>query len=211
MTPDYESAIEVYHRAKEYMREAGLCAEIEWQRSVSMRDISESQFLRESAWVVLCSGFSERTVRSKFDYISLVFCDWESANAILESAPACWISARSAIDHNGKMKAIVEIAQRISDQGFDAFRGDLMLDPISKLEALPFIGPITSWHLAKNLGLDVAKPDRHLARISERLGFMSAHTMCESLSRLVREESRVVDLVIWRYLADNPRSRRHWC
>ena len=67
------------------------------------------------------------------------------------------------------------------------------------LESFPFIGPITKFHLAKNIGIDVAKPDRHLSRISKMLGFASVQELCESISQRIDEKVSVVDLVIWRY------------
>jgi len=38
------------------------------------------------------------------------------------------------------------------------------------LQQLPFIGPVTAFHLAKNLGIEAVKPDRHLCRLSKLLG-----------------------------------------
>lgn len=210
-TPNYEAAIEVFHRAMDYMRGSHLCGEIEWQRSVSFESFTEQQFLRECAWVILCSGFREETVRRYFDYISLVHSDWESAEAVLDSYPLCVITASRAIDNRSKLEAIVAVARRVNGAGFLNFKEAILRDPISELCKLPYVGEVTSWHLAKNLGLNVAKPDRHLVRISENLGFTDAHALCQSLALLVGEQVKVVDLVIWRYLADNPGLRKHWC
>ena len=63
---------------------------------------------------------------------------------------------------------------------------------------MPFMGPATSYHLAKNLGFQVAKPDRHLNRISESNGFKNAHELCEAIASQTREPISVVDGVLWR-------------
>lgn len=63
------------------------------------------------------------------------------------------------------------------------------------LESLDWIGPITKYHLAKNLGHDCAKPDRHLVRIS---GAEGTHAMCERISKAAGDRIATVDLVIWR-------------
>src|SRR5204862_28581 len=38
------------------------------------------------------------------------------------------------------------------------------------LTRCPYIGPVTCWHLAKNVGMDVVKPDRHLVRMAQASG-----------------------------------------
>ena len=70
---------------------------------------------------------------------------------------------------------------------------------LSFLQHQPYIGPATCYHLAKNLGLNVAKPDRHLLRVSEVLGFESPQLLCSRISDLTGEKVAVVDLVIWRF------------
>jgi hypothetical protein len=141
-------------------------------------------------------------VRRIFDYVSLCFCDWESADAIVSSASLCTTTVRASFRNTAKLEAIVQIAFIIREEGFDEFKACVLREPISALQVLPFIGPITSWHLAKNLGMDVVKPDRHLVRVPSALGFSSAQEVCVAISNLVREPLKVVDLVLWRYLAD---------
>jgi hypothetical protein len=200
---DTPAALQLFNRALEYTR----CSdhhekELEWQRNVSFNAFTETDFLREAAWVVLCSGFRESIVRSVFDYISLCFCDWESADAIVSIAPICKIAALASFKNHAKLDAIVRIASNVESAGFSSFKLAVLDDPIKSLQELPFIGPITSLHLAKNLGLDVAKPDRHLVRVASRLGFASAHDVCLAISKSIDEPLKVVDLVLWRYLAD---------
>ncbi|CAN0576693.1 unnamed protein product, partial [Ectocarpus sp. 12 AP-2014] len=79
----------------------------------------------------------------------------------------------------------------------------ILIDPIEELQNFAHIGPITVWHLAKNLGLNVAKPDRHLARLSAQIGFIDADDLCSRLADQSDEPKKVVDLILWRYIADN--------
>lgn len=72
-------------------------------------------------------------------------------------------------------------------------------DKISYLETLPWIGPITKYHLARNLGLDFCKPDRHLSRVSTEFGFKDPHEMCRFISEKLNIKIGTVDLIIWRY------------
>ena len=57
----------LYLTAKERVIEAGFANEIDWQEEVSLEDLDESTFLRESAWVVLSSGFRETVLRGLKD------------------------------------------------------------------------------------------------------------------------------------------------
>ncbi len=202
MVPDLVAATQIYRSASDYVAEAGLLAEMEWQRDVRFSEFSESDLLREAAWVVLCSGFRERVVRKVFDYISLCFCDWESAEAIVESDPACRLAALASFGSRSKIDAIARTAYFVRDVGFDRFKISILADPLTELRRLPYIGPTTVFHLAKNLGMNVAKPDRHLARLAIRLGFGSTDHLCGELARLTGDQLKVVDIVIWRYLAE---------
>lgn len=204
MAADLEGALKVFGAASEYVARAGLLAEVEWQRRVAFDDFSETDLLRECAWVILCSGFRAQVVRRVFDHISLCFCDWESASAILDAEPTCRTAAMASFQNATKLRAIVGMAIHVHACGFTVFKQAVLIDPISELRHLPHIGPITVWHLAKNLGLDVAKPDRHLARVSRLFGFEDASHFCMEIARASGEQRKVVDLIVWRYMADNP-------
>lgn len=203
MAADLTGAIGLFARASQYVRESSLQAEVEWQRNASVERLTESEFLRESAWVILCSGFRESVVRKIFDYVSLCFCDWESASSISESGPLCVKSALRAFRNEPKLRAIRDIACLVQRDGFSTIKAAVIADPIGELRHLPYIGPITVWHLAKNLGLNVAKPDRHLVRLANHLGFQSAAQLCTAVAEASSEQTNVVDLILWRYLADN--------
>ena len=66
---------------------------------------------------------------------------------------------------------------------------------------LPWIGPVTKFHLAKNLGLDFAKPDVHLARLAaaERT---TVDELCERLAAQTGYRVTTIDSVLWRACAD---------
>ena len=61
------------------------------------------------------------------------------------------------------------------------------------------MGPVTACHLAKNLGLDVVKPDRHLLRIAAVTGYQSPYEMCCDIAKVTSDKLSVIDLVIWRF------------
>jgi len=194
-------AAATYSRAREFVK-AHFNHEIIWQGAVRTSDITESDFLREAAWVIFCSGFRERTLRRHFSYLSLSFCDWESAKVISENAAACRTAALAAFNNQRKVNAVIEIARRIVRVGFPTLKDDFLSKPIEVLQTLPYIGPITVFHLAKNLGLPVAKPDRHLQRLAVALSYPDAHLLCQDIATLTGDPPQVVDLIFWRYLAE---------
>ena len=192
--------IEYYKAAKRSVLDQGFGHEIEWQATRNPRQVTESEFLREAAWVVYCSGFREVVVRKYFDYISLCFCDWISAKSIFENGRECIYSAMFALANQKKHEAVVSIAKQIVGPTFEIFKEDLFADPVERLQRLPYIGPVTSLHLAKNLGFAVSKPDRHLARLNAVLGFKDVESMCLEISANTGDPVQVVDIVLWRYL-----------
>lgn len=200
MTTSKSTPADIYHKALEGLIATKYSAEVEWQRSQLFKEFDERDFLSEAAWVVLNSGFRESVVRSKFDYVSLCFLDWWSAKDIVQSKELCVASALQEFGHIGKISSIARIAERVDSLGFENFKRIVSDDPIGELAKLPHIGPTTVWHLAKNLGFNVAKPDRHLVRLAVEHGYGCVHAFCQEISDSTGEYVAVVDLVLWRYM-----------
>jgi hypothetical protein len=190
---------ELYKTAKRLVVDGGYSGELAWQDSLAFSSFTESDLLREAAWVILCSGFREAVVRRHFDFISLCFCDWESAEAICQYAGHCRATALTRFASERKIQAIITTAKHIREIGFEEFKTSILNAPIEALKALPFIGEITSFHLAKNLGFSTAKPDRHLRRLASSLGYPDTASLCRELSEHTGDSVQLVDLVLWRF------------
>lgn len=188
-----------YLTAKEAVIDAGFADEIDWQADLSFEDVSESSFLREAAWVVLCSGMRETTVRKHFPSISRAFCNWSSATAIVNNSKYCRRNALAVFSHPLKIEAIISVAIRIVAEGYDAIHSSIRDLGVDYLQSFAFIGPITAYHLAKNIGLNYSKADRHLVRVAFATGYASPFEMCSAIASIVQESIAVIDLVIWRY------------
>src|SRR5260370_2025861 len=146
----------------------------------------------------------EVVIRNKFPAFSKVFYDWNSAQQISMTADDCRYNAFRIFAHPGKIDSIIDIAARIASDGFEAIKDKIGSDGVEFLRSLPFIGPATSFHLAKNIGLDVVKPDRHLMRICALAGYENPADFCANISTVVGDRLSVVDLVVWRYATLNP-------
>lgn len=194
--------ISFYNHAKQTVSQRGFLPEAIWQASRSPSEMTESTFLQEAAWVIYCSGFKEATVRKYFDYLALCFFDWESAERIASNAEKCISTALLAFGAKRKHEAIVELAKLVERQGFHGLRKELIdaAEPTYVLQRFPYIGPITAVHLAKNLGFELAKPDRHLLRLMQKFGCRDVQSMCEEISEESGDTVKVVDIVLWRFL-----------
>ncbi len=188
-----------YLKAKETVIQAGYKNEISWQESVNIDCVTESNFLREHAWVTLSAGMQERVIRNRFRGVASSFYDFQSAEVIVENKLACRQTALRYFNNQRKIDAIILMAQRIFNEGFEKFKRYLCLSPLETLQSLPYIGPVTCFHLAKNIGIQVAKPDRHLTRLANHAGYGDVQLFCRDISSQTGDSIPVVDIVLWRF------------
>jgi hypothetical protein len=107
-------------------------------------------------------------------------------------------SASEVFAHPGKQRAIDEV-WRDRSQHFAGFQ--LSRSKLEFLQSLPWIGPVTRYHLAKNLGADVAKPDVHMERLARR-DRTTTRTLCRRLGRRTGYRVATIDSILWRACAD---------
>lgn len=194
---------EAYLKAKETVMQSGFAPEIHWQATRCLDQISESEFLQEAAWVILNSGMKEAIVRRLFAGVSASFLNWKSAVTILQNEDYCTQRSLSFFNHQRKISAILSMCHKVEDLGFEAIRCLIYAEGTDFLRTFDYIGPITCYHLAKNIGLEVVKPDRHLVRISKTTGFRSPNDLCHLLSEMTGDKVTVIDIVLWRYATIN--------
>jgi hypothetical protein len=195
------SILSGYLSAKEIVLRLGFSAEIDWQYDRDVRTVDTRTFLSEYAWVVLCCGMRETTVRRAFAGVEDAFMRWNVDAIRSTGIERCGISALRSFGHPGKIEAIAQVISTITNGA--AVIDEIMsaAEPLRILRELPFIGPVTVYHLAKNLGIQVCKPDRHLVRLAKTLGFETVDELCHTIADHVGEKVSVVDVVLWRYLS----------
>ena len=199
VTPDIAALARAYVNAKRAVLAAGFGWEIVWQRARGAAPFAEPDLLREAAWVILASGMRESVIRSKFPAVSQSFLQWRAAADIAHSADSCFRSAFQHFGHEFKIRAICTVAELVNNKGFETIAKEIHSDPFSALQQFPFIGPVTRFHLAKNLGISVAKPDRHLLRLAQCCGYSDTQAFCENISQFTGDPVDVVDVVLWRF------------
>ncbi|WP_447964461.1 hypothetical protein [Nitrospira sp. Ecomares 2.1] len=192
-----------YLTAKEKVIELGFAPEIDWQHNLSFKDLTETLFLGEAAWVILSSGMRETVIRAKFPAVSGAFCGWESARMIVTRKAKCRQKALCAFAHAGKIESIFQVAEEVHQKGFSEVKRLLAVYGVEYIHRFPYMGPATSLHLAKNIGLPVVKPDRHLLRVTRVAGYNTPEDMCNAIAGVIGDKISVIDLVIWRYATLN--------
>ncbi|MEO8398276.1 MAG: hypothetical protein ABI550_00530 [Ignavibacteriaceae bacterium] len=188
-----------YFFAKKYVISKGFANELDWQEQLNLESITEQKLLNEFCWVILSSGMRENVIKKIYPLIKSIMFDFSSAELITKKKKNCLNKALKFFNHKGKIGAIIYAAEYLHNNSFEFFKYNLQRDGISFLKTFPFIGEATSFHLAKNIGYDVAKPDRHLIKISSALGFISPAHLCKEISARIDEKVSLIDLVLWRY------------
>jgi hypothetical protein len=199
LEPRFDDLISRYLFIKSSVINRGYLGEIEWQSALCFDDLNESDFLGEISWVILSSGMKESIIRKLFSDISKCFFDWSSSRIIIENKEECFNKAINYFNNKSKISAIIFAANILTKLDFEEFKIQILKDPISVLRQFPYIGPTTVYHLAKNIGIPVAKPDRHLLRIANSAGYSDVQLFCKEISQLSGDSIPVVDIVLWRF------------
>ncbi len=194
-----EAATVAYLQAKRDVIGAGYEWEVAWQERASQEPITERRLLAEAGWVILSAGMSERIARRLFPSLSASFFEWESAARVLRHRNACRRRALTVLRYERKIDAMLAFCEHVYRNGHEEVGRRLRVEGPDTIQGLPYLGPATSRHLAKNLGVAIAKPDRHLLRISSAAGFRSPEQLCVRVAEVVGDDPSVVDVVLWRY------------
>lgn len=174
--PLRKDALQFFKTAEEYVK-ANFKSEMDYVEFRKFEDMTIHDFVIEYIYVVLNTGMKNQVAEK-------IFFKLKATGDL------------SLIHHLGKQKAIREVIQK-SFTLFDYLKK--AENKLAYLETLPFIGPVTKYHLARNLGLDYAKPDRHLEKLSKRFNYTSVQTMCAELAKESGYRIGTVDVILWRY------------
>lgn len=179
----YPISKQLFRKIERAVRKAGYGAAIRWSENVEP-PANAKQFAAEAIYVICNSGMKNSVAVPIFERCMLA----------LEAGHSC----KSVYGHPGKSTAIDYIWQhRIM-----LFRRyNKAVDKIAACADLPWIGPVTKYHLAKNFGADVAKPDVHIERLAKASG-VTSQALCEQLSLVSGYRTATVDLILWRACAD---------
>jgi hypothetical protein len=167
----------------------------------------ERDFLREVTFAIFCSGFREATLQRKWPALRRAFDDWDSPEAILHSRDLVRAQALDVFNSERKVDAALTAVEMVAADGWDQIQDLLAQAGPHYLTRFPMIGPVTCYHVARNLGIDCVKPDRHLLRIAEAAGYegqQGPDEMCRMIGAVERHRIGVVDFCLWRWATLTP-------
>ncbi len=203
-----DELVRAYLVAKRSVINSGYAHEVAWQSEVAP-PLTPRRFVNEAAWVILCTGMSEAVVSRLFprfvEQLGDLSPEWLVAHVTTARSRALGI-----FGHEQKIDSILRIAETARVLGADGLRYS-MQDPEPFLLGLPYIGTVTWRHLAKNLGVPVAKADRHLTRFAKAAGRPSVDYLCAEISSWMGDPVPVVDVVLWRWSVLHARSCDKGC
>jgi len=190
--------IEFYKHAKKVCIAEGYEKEIQMVEERKFDQINSDDFFREYAWVVISSGISNKAAISVF-------------TKLMETRKIC------SVKHKFKQQALKIADYKYLDWFSHLQKCKTDKEKIEYIQTLPYMGPATSYHFARNLGIDCAKPDRHLKRIAEHFLFFEGvkhpigqdiyiianedgdvQSMCRCISNRTGDRIGTVDIVLWR-------------
>lgn len=172
--------------------------------STKFDEMTPEFFFREYCWVVCTSGFNAKIVSRFFPDL------WKAVHPLLDviehnikdiNTLDIAMQVSELINNRRKIKAIIDCAfkmgESINESGWLIYRNTKLNAP-EKLEELPFIGPITRYHLARNIGLlDYIKPDLHLVRMAANWKFENPLELCKEIQKEHKLPLGIIDLVLW--------------
>lgn len=105
----------------------------------------------------------------------------------------------TVFNHRLKVKAIKEVFnnREILFEKFLNIKDNGVEEILSFCKNLPHIGDITKYHLAKDLGCDVVKPDRHLVRIAAKYN-KTPEELCIDIHTITGDRIAAIDFILWR-------------
>lgn len=193
----------LFNYALVYCYENGSKREMSWIKSLPLNKekMNNAYFLSELAWCVYNAGMKEKVLRDKWAALSNAFCDFQP-EVIVHYEPRVLVSVLRKFNHKGKVMAVIEAAKRIlTENPIEKMQEMTEAEVLDYLQTFTFIGSVTKYHLARNLGFDVVKPDRHLVRLTEFCRYESPDLLVSHVVELTGERKGFIDFIFWRWLS----------
>ena len=191
--------LDLFSKAEQFVRGNGFGWEIDWcDRRLSLDEMDEQRFLLEYAWVVFNSGMRNRVIREKWGNLTEAFHHFIPLQIVSHKTDVR-TQALMVFGNQRKVDAVIITAQRIVDEGFEnSIRSKIEKNTLEYLDSFPFIGDVTKYHLARNLGFDYVKPDRHLVRLASKYG-MTPFQLCDLIHQKTGRRLGTIDVILWRF------------
>ncbi len=154
-------------------------------------------FMQQYSHVVLVSGFRFKTVKKIWEDFEGAFCSW-----CPDVSPDEWDinKALELFQNKRKVLAIEKTGRKLWGKAFTEWWNKIQNDvdtALIEFEQLDYIGLVTKYHLARNLGYDCYKSDRWIKRVSKACG-LSPDQLFAELKKETGDSYAIIDIIIWR-------------
>jgi len=194
-----KNPILLFKEAERFCLENGFAKEIEWcDNRPTFDKMDQRNFLCEYAWVVYNSGMKNSVIEGKWVLLTDAFKLFVP-HIVVAFSKEVREKVLSIFGHKQKVDAVITVAKLIVKKGFEErIRSLIAENTLAYLDSLPFIGPITKYHLARNLGFDYVKPDRHLVRLAKKYN-MTPFEFCDIIHQKTGRRLGTIDVILWRF------------
>lgn len=196
---EMEKLQEIYLKAREFTK-ATHNSDLEYLQHTNKVIDNFEQFYEEYCYCVVASGFRGAVAAKLAHQLAACNGDYDECIKIFKNQV--------------KVRAICKCYEKLSETYPEV--KDTWKRP-EDLTQLPYIGNITCYHLARNIGIQsCVKPDLHLMRLIENLfgGKKSEKEVQRIISELAKEnnvEPGIADFCLWVYLSHNQGQRKPCC
>lgn len=192
--------LNIHDYALRLIEKHGYTEDVEYLRELLSNPLYEKmtmeQFFRQYIWVVFTCGFRARTVKRKWNGIEKMVCDFNPQEVNKKNFDQ--LLDESPIKNEAKLKGILKTSRLISDEWIKDIRNASINEVKEKLKDLPYIGAVTVYHLMRNIGFDVFKPDRHIENLASELEVADEKLFETVIENRDEKYIGVVDYVLWR-------------
>lgn len=199
--PSFDSSPQEYFAKALKFAKAFYQQEIDNISATKFNEVTPEFFFREYIWVVHATGFSAKAVGKFMPRLLEAYGDWKTLGK--QRPDEAIERVRVVCNNPQKISAIHRMARTMSDvvdsgsMTWEDYR-EQALGSTEKMTKLPYIGKVTCFHLARNIGLlDSVKPDLHFVRMAEHWGFGDSVSMCKAMQGDSDLPLGIVDLILW--------------
>jgi len=192
-SPHFEKYATYLAKIYEYsINEYPECEElINHYKNVSIYEMSNDKIYQEICWIIYSSGFKNDIIKKYWPYITEAYFKFD-INKITDEysdidSAAIIVCRKSNFNNLNKAKYCIYNAHRITYLNDYLYEGGLrgvlnsiinmsvldvysIIPELKKQLGLKGIGDVTIFHLLKNVGINIFKPDIHVLRILEYIG-----------------------------------------
>jgi hypothetical protein len=192
--------LELFTKAENFVQEK-FPEDIEWSRKallLTTSSITKQHFYAEYCFGVWVAGFKYSIVKAKWEDFTQAYFNFRP-EVIVEEENAYWVKeeCKKLIANIRKIDATIKCAKIINDiEDWQSWLDEVRKN-IDKLKELPYVGDITKYQLARNIGVDCIKPDVHLLRLAKYYK-MNVFDVCQKIADETGSTLHRVDTVIWR-------------